>query len=214
MNSENKKGRPKQKQDKTFQERFLSLVGKNTSHTEIADRIGTSRQNVGNWLSVGTNTKPDIYTLAKIAKAYNVSTDYLLGLNEERTSDVNVQSMHRYTGLNEKTIEMLHILKENNIELINLLSELLYNNSFLDILRNILTLKNDSKSLRDSCTSFIEKGSSFSFNVEKLDVLRYSIHKILGTILDCYDLRCESDYKQLEDKIIDRIDFSMFDSKK
>ena len=115
MNNENKKGRPKQTQDNTFQERFLKLVGETSSHTEIAEKIGTSRQNVGNWLNGKSNTKPDIYTLAKIAKAYGVSTDYLLGLNDEKSANLDVQAMHRYTGLDEKSIDLLHTMsKEQN----------------------------------------------------------------------------------------------------
>lgn len=111
MNNENKKGRPNQPHDDTFRQRFLSLIGANASQAEIAEKIGTSRQNVGNWLNKGS-TKPDIYTLTRIAKAYNVSADYLLGLSDCRSSDTTIKDMCEYTGLSEESIHSLHDVLE------------------------------------------------------------------------------------------------------
>jgi transcriptional regulator with XRE-family HTH domain len=65
-----------------FRERFKKLVG-NSTHEEVAERIGTSRQNVGNWLN--GKSRPNIYELSKIAKYFNISADYLLGITEGKT---------------------------------------------------------------------------------------------------------------------------------
>ena len=90
----------------TFQERFIKLVGEKATHEEIAQIVHTSRQNVGNWLS--GKTKPDINALANIARGYNVSTDYLLGLTDIKTNDTDLKAVCEYTGLSEEAAEKLH----------------------------------------------------------------------------------------------------------
>lgn len=101
-NKENKSGRPVKSEKTPFTGRFRKMVGTATQQ-EIADKIGTSRQNVGKWIS-GT-TSPDILALSKIACAYKVSTDYLLGLTPNKTSDPKLQEVQEYTGLSERSIE-------------------------------------------------------------------------------------------------------------
>lgn len=193
MNNENKKGRPKQKQDNTFKKRFISLVG-DASHAEIADKIGTSRQNVGNWLNGGTNTKPDIYTLANIAKAYNVSTDYLLGLNEEKSADLNIQSMYRYTGLNEKTIEILHQFFEKEKSLCYMIDMLIQTGTLYNIVTNmgLLTLYSQlpKEEIDKSLDEVLSKHDIYDFdNNDLCSLYRYRAIESLISLLDSIDLR-------------------------
>lgn len=98
--NENKSGRPK-KEINPFNNIFRELVGTATQQ-EVADKIGVSRQNVGRWLS--GDTTPDINTLGRIANAYNVSTDYLLGRTPNKTTNPELQAVCEYTGLSEKAI--------------------------------------------------------------------------------------------------------------
>lgn len=93
----------------TFQERFRDLIGEAATQEEIAKKVNSSRQNVGNWLS--GKSKPDINALAEIAKGYNVSTDYLLGLTDVKTSDTDIKAICDYTGLSEKAVK--EIIKLN-----------------------------------------------------------------------------------------------------
>ena len=73
------------KEQNVFKDRFNEIVGSDATQEEIAQKIGTSRQNVGNWLS--GRSKPDILALKNIAQAYDVSTNYLLGISDVKTSD-------------------------------------------------------------------------------------------------------------------------------
>ena len=94
-----------------FQERFKKLVGKSTQE-EVAQKINTSRQNVGNWLK--GKSRPDIYALAEISKGFNVSTDYLLGLTDIKSTDIKIKDICEYTGLDENTVITLQKIKSND----------------------------------------------------------------------------------------------------
>jgi transcriptional regulator with XRE-family HTH domain len=50
---------------------------------------------------------PDIKTLAHIAKFFNVSSDYLLGLTDEPSNDKTVKDICEKTGLSERVVDLL-----------------------------------------------------------------------------------------------------------
>ena len=50
------------------------------SQVEVAKRLSVSKQTVSNWEN--ENIQPSVEMLVKIAKLFQVSTDYLLGLND------------------------------------------------------------------------------------------------------------------------------------
>lgn len=49
------------------------------SQVELANRLGISKQTVSNWEN--DNIQPSIEMLVRLAKLFDVTTDYLLGLN-------------------------------------------------------------------------------------------------------------------------------------
>jgi transcriptional regulator with XRE-family HTH domain len=51
------------------------------SQVELAKRLRVAKQTVSNWEN--ENIQPSIEMLVRIAKLFRVSTDYLLGLQEE-----------------------------------------------------------------------------------------------------------------------------------
>ena len=52
--------------------------------------------------------------IIKIAKYYNVSTDYLLGYTDVKSTDTTVQEICKSTGLSESTIEKLILWQKSN----------------------------------------------------------------------------------------------------
>lgn len=48
--------------------------------------------------------------IVRYAKYFGVSTDYLLGLSDAATSDKDVQFICDYTGLSEKSVDILHLI--------------------------------------------------------------------------------------------------------
>lgn len=57
------------------------------SQTQLATNLGVSKQCVSNWEN--DNILPSIDMLIKISEFFKVSTDYLLGLNNENVIDVS-----------------------------------------------------------------------------------------------------------------------------
>lgn len=53
---------------------------------QLANKLGVTKQSVSNWEN--DNILPSIEMLVKIANFFEVSTDYLLGLDKKRTLDV------------------------------------------------------------------------------------------------------------------------------
>lgn len=53
-------------------------------------------------------SEPNIETLTKLANYFNVSIDYLLGLTDVKTTNLDVAYMSDYLGLKERSIETLH----------------------------------------------------------------------------------------------------------
>jgi plasmid maintenance system antidote protein VapI len=91
----------------TFLHRFRELSDKsNRSYDELAAEFGAARQTVSKWI-IGESI-PGIDALLKMAKYFNVSADYLLGLSDTVSTDVNVKAAMEYTGLTEAAIERLH----------------------------------------------------------------------------------------------------------
>lgn len=128
------------KEQNVFIERFNKIVGTDATQEEIAQKIGTSRQNVGNWLS--GKSKPDINMLAKIAAAYEVSTDYLLGRSDVKSVDPSrkINIACEVTNLNEDAVKVLNSLQsESNHILLSkeIVSELISHRMFKDFVNEI-----------------------------------------------------------------------------
>ena len=93
----------------------LAAARKENNYTqeEIADFLNCGRATVTNYES--GRRSPDYDTLIKLAKKYNVTTDYLLGLTGAETTDKDKRYICDYTGLSEKSVDVLHRYKNASI---------------------------------------------------------------------------------------------------
>ena len=91
----------------TFGKR-LKLILKEKEKTQewLANEIelGGGQGTVARWLRDTEPTEPKAETIRKICKVLNVSSDYLLGL-EDSKENKNIQYIMEYTGLSEKAIK-------------------------------------------------------------------------------------------------------------
>lgn len=95
-----------------FADRFIELRGKRTQD-EFAKFLGISRPTVGFYES--GQRIPDAVVLRQIAEKCNVSTDYLLGLTDEKTPDQSIQAICKKTGLTEKAVTQIILAKESEL---------------------------------------------------------------------------------------------------
>lgn len=82
------------------------------------------------------DTTPDIETLCKIATAYNVSTDYLLGRTGVKTPDPELKKFLSYMRLSEKSFENLCFIAQGGWSA-NILLESEWLGALVRVLTNI-----------------------------------------------------------------------------
>lgn len=99
-----------------FKERLNALLA-GRSITFFANRLGISRQTMGFYLS--GERIPDIKTLRQICESCGVSSDWLIGLSDVRSTDASVKRLCEYTGLSEETVNSFRetMLVEGNQKL-------------------------------------------------------------------------------------------------
>lgn len=93
-----------------FGERLLKLrEEQNETQQQLADAIGITRQSLSRY---ETNERtPNIDLIYSVAKHYNVSSDYLLGLTEEPIIEPDIKKACKVTGLSGEAIRKLAQLK-------------------------------------------------------------------------------------------------------
>lgn len=79
---------------------------------DVAEYIGTTRQMVGRYKD--GSSFPDVLTLEKLCKYFGVSAGWFLGLETNRTTNVDVKTAANSTGLTEKAVHTLQSLSESD----------------------------------------------------------------------------------------------------
>lgn len=95
---------------KIFGERLFNLrEARGETQEQLAKAVGITRQSLSRY---ETNERtPNIELIYNVAKHYEVSADYLLGLSEVGSLDKRVQAACEVTGLREEAIERIQFAK-------------------------------------------------------------------------------------------------------
>ena len=92
--------------NKAFPSRLrVALEFEGKSQAGLSKYLGITSQMVG-YYKIGKSS-PDWETIVKIAKYFNVSTDWLLGISDFKTVSADIQNAINVTGLSESAIETL-----------------------------------------------------------------------------------------------------------
>lgn len=87
---------------------------KGISQESVARDLGVSKSTIG--LYETGDTLPDAKTLYDLAKYYNVSSDYLLGLSTSKSPNINIRGMVEYLHLSEDAVhEILNMADPDNL---------------------------------------------------------------------------------------------------
>ena len=101
------KGADMKMDNKIIGNRINELLAKNNMlQKELAKQLNVSDNVISYWCC--GSRKPSIEQIIQIAKLFNCSTDYLLGVSNVATSDKDIQFICDYTGLDEEAVENLH----------------------------------------------------------------------------------------------------------
>lgn len=136
-----------------FPKRLRELMRKNgTRQEDLKSVLGSkTRQSVTGYTD-GT-TLPTIDKIEQIAKYFNVSADYLLGLTPHKTPSADIRAICDYTGLSEASVQRIVHFKNlvsyfedepiSGLD-VSILDELIQSDSFLKLLIAIGTAANTS----------------------------------------------------------------------
>ncbi len=90
-----------------FAKRLVNLREKNgITQQALADDLGITRQSLSLYENAERTINIDL--LVKVSKYFDVSNDYLLGLQKEPTNDPNVTAVTEYTSLSKEAVEKLN----------------------------------------------------------------------------------------------------------
>lgn len=105
-----------------FPERLREIMqDRGTTQQELAEYVGKSRQAIGYYAD--GSSSPDWETLANIARYFEVSADWLIGLSDAQSIDFDIQQICKNTGLSEKSIGFISGKGNSYIDAINVLFE-------------------------------------------------------------------------------------------
>ena len=88
------------------------MLDEKMNTTEFAEKLGLSRQTVGFYLN--GDRIPDALTLRQICEKCSVSADWLLGLSDVKSPEMDMQVICTATGLSEAAVGYLRTLCETS----------------------------------------------------------------------------------------------------
>ena len=146
-----------------FCKRVAELFG-DVSQMELAEQIGIS-QGVISSIKNFKAKAPAADTIFRIAKHFNVSADYLLGLSNEPSIEAEPKAVCDYTGLSKKAVLLLHALKKYDIHdsaeiLLGNIDNVGFFAEFSDMnweIQEIVKIKERQAELREENGGIIEK---------------------------------------------------------
>ena len=196
---------------KRFEERLLQLRG-DRSRNSVAKEIPLNPQTLERYEK--GERLPDVEIISQIANYYNVSVDWLLGIDKNQVSERELLAeISSYLGLTEKAVKKIREMTDHKSKH-SLVSSLFCMGSFCEMVSGIESLKCKSEYMRYNCLDFLENGTPLEVTADDLDVIRYTVHKILEYILDFYDFRCDKDYNAIKDKMTEQLDDDFMNPKK
>ncbi len=195
-----------------FGKRLLKLrEERGETQEQLAKAIGITRQSLSRY---ETNERtPNIELIYNIAKHYEISADYLLGLSEIKAVDSDIQATIKYTHLSEEALKRWnnnneaekagaherlkkapnHLISDSQTNYEYTLNKLLQFGYFYDLLEDLyeLSWQTDDYRYVDSKVSAIKTLGTDRFLKIKdtSDLLRYRVLKSIEKISDEFDGR-------------------------
>ena len=98
--------------DSIFATRLRGLMeARKTTQKELAEIVGTTRQAISQYAD--GSVQPNVEKLFKMALFFKVSSDWLIGMNNIKSPDVDSIGINQITGLSDGAIEILKSFKND-----------------------------------------------------------------------------------------------------
>lgn len=97
--------------DKKIGRRLAKLRPAEKSQQDVAKDLGIKRESINHWENGVKHIKAE--DIAKLAEYYNTSSDFILGLSNVATPDIDTQAAARRYGLSEEALNTIEFLSDN-----------------------------------------------------------------------------------------------------
>lgn len=201
-----------------------ALAAKNLKQKDLAKHLGVTDNTISYFCS--GSRLPNTLQIIKISEYLGVSTDYLLGLDDNKTTDTELKAVCKYTGLNETALNSLISLKD--MHLCNIVDFFVSNKGFTKMLCYLDAMKRQLSFIADEYglgainrtfehifiddfykriqngedADFCEEITFFNGRADNTDLAIYNILKIdaekcFEKIIDEYSDHCVSQVSEL-----------------
>ena len=185
-----------------FRERFIELrEDYDMKQAEFADFLGIPTGSVGGYES--GKKFPNGKTLFKISKKCNISADYLIGLSDVKSPDIEIKAICDYIGLSEMSVNKIHFYHESNMFNSEIISEFIAPDIRSTYYTSLLSVANMLESYEKKYIEMIEEMKKV---IEKIDK-----YKNLG-IFDFSDLEPQADDIANEERFVKLLYFEAFET--
>ena len=195
-------------QDNIIGNRILELRKKaNEKQEDLAKILRCNRASIAKYEN--GDRIPDGLIIAKIARHYNTTSDYILGLTDVKTTDKDLQFVCEYTGLSEYSVIVLGELlrskdTENSynvsfnmpLEQLNIINYFLNSSKFFDVVfelmmykHNIETISQDYEkeiSQNDDYSNLLKRKKSIDFQYQMCKLHLFDVDRNFKKLIDEY----------------------------
>lgn len=153
-----------------FKERFFALrKDSGLSQAKLSKELNLSAATIGYYEN--GDRIPDIEIAERIAKYFNVSADYLLGLSDAKTTEQNIKIACEVTGLSDDVVNTLHSKIVNNNKNKKIYNYMISN----EIFHNLASLLGLSESFAESNNKYTPTKYKKNYNNSTKEDIFYAM---------------------------------------
>ncbi len=179
----------------TFPTRLRFLIDNRITQDQLAEKIGVTRQTIGNWCS--GESSPDTVCLIKIAQHFNVSVDWLLFENAPQKIDATLSSVCNYTGLSEAAIKDIVSCKDYGSTVMQIFSKIISDSTISVLSLNLHKAEYLIDSAISNSESIMQNQSKTPKTLDEYThfrLTRFDIIRTLTNYIDSYFLAKENKF--------------------
>lgn len=143
---------------------------------EIFDKTGISisHSQLNKYERLGNTEAMSVNNLLALAEFYNVSIEYLLGINDSKSTNVTDKHATTKFGLTDKSMDRLKSLKNNNTILLKVVNCILEDDDFWK----------DFPPLVSDFFEVSERKNNLDFERKELEIAKFSLCELFKETLD------------------------------